>query len=63
MCYCYVPQLCESLSEKPVMLTFGKTMLKSIYDIICKQILDKFLNEKSSMTEEKQDILLHQLPR
>ena len=42
LCFCHVPAFCDSLPHFDTTLIFGRTFLKSVFQTMRKQLLDKF---------------------
>lgn len=60
--FCHVPAFCSSLKHCETTLVFGRTMLKSVYQFFCQQLLTKCKTEKDRMPPEKRPLLIH-LPK
>lgn len=60
--YCHVPAFCSTLKHYDTTLVFGRTMLKSIYQYVYQQVLQKCKTEKDRMLPEKRMLLVH-LPK
>jgi len=63
LCYCHVPAFCDSLPHYETTLIFGRTLLKSVFQTMRKQLLDKFRAEKDKMPPEKRTLVLTHFPR
>ena len=63
LCYCHVPAFCDSLPRYETTLIFGRTLLRSVFQIMRKQLLDKFRAEKDRMPAEKRTLVLTHFPR
>ena len=63
MCYCHVPAICDSLPRYETTLVFGRTLLRSVFQTMRKQLLDKFRAEKEKMPPEKRTLVLKHFPR
>jgi len=63
LCYCHVPAFCDSLPHFDTTLIFGRTLLKSVFQTMRKQLLDKFRAEKDKMPPEKRTLVLTHFPR
>ena len=48
LCFCHVPAFCDSLPHFDTTLIFGRTFLKSVFQTMRKQLLDKFKVKMSS---------------
>ena len=63
LCYCHVPAFCDSLPHYDTSLIFGRSLLKSVFQTMRKQLLDKFRAEKDKMPAEKKTLVLTHFPR
>ncbi|XP_014772776.1 histone acetyltransferase KAT2A isoform X1 [Octopus bimaculoides] len=63
LCYCHVPALCDSLPRYETTLIFGRTLLRSVFETMRRQVLDKFRAEKEMMPPEKRTLVLTHFPR
>lgn len=63
LCFCHVPAFCDSLPHFDTTLIFGRTFLKSVFQTMRKQLLDKFKAEKDKMPPEKRTLVLTHFPR
>ena len=63
LCYCHVPAFCDSLPHYDTTLIFGRTLLKSVFQTMRKQLLGKFRAEKDKMPPEKRTLVLTHFPR
>lgn len=63
LCYCHVPAICDSLPRYETTMVFGHTLLKSVFHMMRKQLLDKFRAEKDKMAPEKRTFVLTHFPR
>jgi len=63
LCYCHIPAFCDSLPHYDAALIFGRIFLKSIFQTMRKQLLDKFRAEKDNMSSEKRTLVLIHFPR
>ncbi|KAK3578779.1 hypothetical protein CHS0354_035688 [Potamilus streckersoni] len=63
MCYCHVPAFCDSLPRYETTLIFGRTLLRSVFQTMRRQLLDKFRAEKDKMPSEKKTLVLTHFPR
>jgi len=63
LCYCHVPAFCDSLPHYDTTLIFGRSLLKSVFQVMRKQLLDKFRAEKEKMPPEKRTLVLTHFPR
>lgn len=63
LCYCHVPAFCDSLAHYDTTLIFGRTLLKSVFQTMRKQLMEKFRAEKDKMPAEKRTLVLTHFPR
>ncbi|CAH1972641.1 unnamed protein product [Acanthoscelides obtectus] len=56
--FCYVPTFCDSLQRFDTTMVFGRTLLRSVFKYIRKQMLDEFHRERDSTPQEEKRILL-----
>lgn len=63
LCYCHVPAFCDSLAHYDTTLIFGRTLLKSVFQTMRKQLMGKFKAEKDKMPAEKKTLVLTHFPR
>ena len=63
LCYCHVPAFCDSLTHYDTTLIFGRTLLKSVFQTMRKQLMGKFRAEKDKMPAEKKTLVLTHFPR
>lgn len=63
LCYCHVPAFCDSLPRYETTLIFGRTLLRSVFQTMRRQLLDKFRAEKDKMPPEKRTLVLTHFPR
>jgi len=63
LCYCHVPAFCDSLPHYDTTIIFGRTLLKSVFQTMRKQLLTKFRAEKDKMNNEKKTLVLTHFPR
>lgn len=63
LCYCHVPAFCDSLPHYDTALIFGRTLLRSVFQTMRRQLLDKFRAEKDKMPPEKRTLVLTHFPR
>ncbi|KAK6170523.1 hypothetical protein SNE40_018897 [Patella caerulea] len=63
LCYCHVPGLCDSLPRYETTLIFGRTLLRSVFQTMRRQLLDKFRAEKDKMPPDKRTLVLTHFPR
>ncbi|XP_077978636.1 histone acetyltransferase KAT2A-like [Glandiceps talaboti] len=63
LCYCHVPAFCDSLPRYETTHIFGRTLLRSVFTVMRRQLLDKFRSEKDKMPPEKRTLVLTHFPR
>lgn len=63
LCYCHVPAFCDSLPRYETTIIFGRTLLRSVFQTMRKQLLDKFRAEKDKMPSEKRTLVLTHFPK
>lgn len=63
LCYCHVPAFCDSLPHYETTHIFGRTLLRSVFQTMRRQLLDKFRAEKDKMPPEKRSLVLTHFPR
>ncbi|XP_076348623.1 gcn5 acetyltransferase isoform X2 [Tachypleus tridentatus] len=63
LCYCHVPAFCDSLPHFDTTVIFGRTLLRSVFQTMRRQLLDKFRAEKDKMPPEKRTLVLTHFPR
>merc|ERR1719393_1007539 len=54
---------CDSLTHYDTTLIFGRTLLKSVFQTMRKQLMGKFRAEKDKMPAEKKTLVLTHFPR
>uniref|UniRef100_A0AAY4BVQ5 Histone acetyltransferase n=1 Tax=Denticeps clupeoides TaxID=299321 RepID=A0AAY4BVQ5_9TELE len=63
LCYCYVPQFCDSLPRYEATLVFGRTLLRSVFTVMRKQLLQQARQEKEKLPAEKRTLILTHFPK
>lgn len=63
LCYCHVPQSCDSLPRYETTQVFGRSLLKSIFTVTRRQLLEKFRVEKDKLGPEKRTLILTHFPK
>ncbi|KAG1653006.1 Histone acetyltransferase KAT2A [Nymphon striatum] len=63
LCNCHVPTFCDSLTHYDTTVIFGKTLLRSVFVTMHRQLLDKFRADKDKMPPEKRTVVLTHFPR
>lgn len=63
LCYCHVPQSCDSLPRYETTHVFGRSLLKTIFTVTRRQLLEKFRVEKDKLVPEKRTLILTHFPK
>ncbi|KAM4623216.1 histone acetyltransferase KAT2A [Discoglossus pictus] len=63
LCYCHVPQSCDSLPRYETTQVFGRSLLRSIFTVTRRQLLEKFRVEKDKLVPEKRTLILTHFPK
>lgn len=63
LCYCHVPQSNDSLPRYETTHVFGRNLLKSIFTVTRRQLLEKFRVEKDKLLPEKRTLILTHFPK
>uniref|UniRef100_A0A8C0Y0A6 Histone acetyltransferase n=1 Tax=Cyprinus carpio carpio TaxID=630221 RepID=A0A8C0Y0A6_CYPCA len=63
LCYCHVPQSNDSLPRYETCQVFGRSLLKSIFTVTRRQLLEKFRVEKDKLPPEKRTLILTHFPK
>ncbi|KAJ8267337.1 hypothetical protein COCON_G00125090 [Conger conger] len=63
LCYCNVPQFCDSLPRYETTQIFGRTLLRSVFTVMRKQLLDQARQEKDKQAPEKRTLILTHFPK
>ncbi|XP_048406559.1 histone acetyltransferase KAT2B isoform X1 [Stegostoma tigrinum] len=63
LCYCNVPQFCDSLPWHETTQVFGRTLLRSVFTVMRRQLLEKSRQEKDKLPLEKQTLILTHFPK
>ncbi|XP_034395693.1 histone acetyltransferase KAT2A [Cyclopterus lumpus] len=63
LCYCHVPQSNDSLPRYETTHVFGRSLLKSIFTVTRRQLLEKFRVEKDKLLPEKRTLILTHFPK
>lgn len=61
LCYCNVPQFCDSLPRYETTQIFGRTLLRSVFTVMRKQLLEQARQEK--LPPEKRTLILTHFPK
>ncbi|XP_039592316.1 histone acetyltransferase KAT2B isoform X1 [Polypterus senegalus] len=63
LCYCNVPQFCDSLPRYEATQVFGRALLKSIFTVMRRQLLEQARQEKDKLPPEKRTLILTHFPK
>ncbi|TNM92739.1 hypothetical protein fugu_018141 [Takifugu bimaculatus] len=63
LCYCNVPQFCDSLPRYQTTQIFGRTLLRSVFTVMRKQLLEQARQEKDKLPPEKRTLILTHFPK
>ncbi|XP_023665415.1 histone acetyltransferase KAT2B [Paramormyrops kingsleyae] len=63
LCYCKVPQFCDSLPRYETTQVFGRTLLRSVFTAMRKQLLEQARQEKDKLPPEKRTLILTHFPK
>ncbi|XP_024296735.1 histone acetyltransferase KAT2B isoform X1 [Oncorhynchus tshawytscha] len=63
LCYCNVPQFCDSLPRYEMTQIFGRTLLGSVFTVMRKQLLEQARQEKDTLPPEKRTLILTHFPK
>ncbi|XP_041039404.1 histone acetyltransferase KAT2B isoform X4 [Carcharodon carcharias] len=63
LCYCNVPQFCDSLPRHETTQVFGRTLLRAVFTVMRRQLLEKSRQEKDKLPLEKQTLILTHFPK
>ncbi|XP_062384780.1 histone acetyltransferase KAT2B isoform X1 [Sardina pilchardus] len=63
LCYCNVPQFCDSLPRYEATQVFGRTLLRSVFTVMRKQLLQQARHEKDKLPPEKRTLILTHFPK
>ncbi|OBS75816.1 hypothetical protein A6R68_17732, partial [Neotoma lepida] len=63
LCYCNVPQFCDSLPRYETTKVFGRTLLRSVFTIMRRQLLEQARQEKDKLPLEKRTLILTHFPK
>uniref|UniRef100_UPI00358F1C47 histone acetyltransferase KAT2B isoform X2 n=1 Tax=Myxine glutinosa TaxID=7769 RepID=UPI00358F1C47 len=63
LCYCNVPQFCDSLPCYETTQVFGRTLLRAIFPVMRRQLLEKFRVEKDKLPAEQRTLILTHFPK
>ncbi|XP_010221657.1 PREDICTED: histone acetyltransferase KAT2B [Tinamus guttatus] len=62
LCYCNVPQFCDSLPRYETTQVFGRTLLRSVFTVMRRQLLEQARQEKDKLPQEKRTLILTHFP-
>uniref|UniRef100_A0A8C8VK14 Histone acetyltransferase n=1 Tax=Pelusios castaneus TaxID=367368 RepID=A0A8C8VK14_9SAUR len=63
LCYCNVPQFCDSLPRYETTQVFGRTLLRSVFTVMRRQLLEQARLEKDKLPQEKRTLILTHFPK
>lgn len=63
LCHCNVPQFCDSLPRYETTQIFGRTLLRSVFTVMRKQLLEQARQEKDKLPPEKRTLILTHFPK
>eukprot|EP00079_Xenopus_tropicalis_P026927 XP_012821016.1 PREDICTED: histone acetyltransferase KAT2B isoform X2 [Xenopus tropicalis] len=63
LCYCNVPQFCDSLNRYETTQVFGRTLLRSVFTVMRRQLLEQARQEKDKLPQEKRTLILTHFPK
>ncbi|XP_026883828.2 histone acetyltransferase KAT2B isoform X2 [Electrophorus electricus] len=63
LCYCNVPLFCDSLPRYETTQIFGRTLLRSVFTVMRKQLLEQARQEKDKLPPEKRTLILTHFPK
>lgn len=63
LCYCNVPQFCDSLPRYETAQVFGRTLLRSVFTVMRRQLLEQARQEKDKLPPEKRTLILTHFPK
>ncbi|KAK9396394.1 histone acetyltransferase KAT2B [Crotalus adamanteus] len=63
LCYCNVPQFCDSLPQYETTQIFGRTLLRSVFTVMRRQLLEHARQEKDKLPLEKRTLILTHFPK
>ncbi|XP_030058616.1 histone acetyltransferase KAT2B isoform X2 [Microcaecilia unicolor] len=63
LCYCNVPQFCDSLPRYETTQVFGRTLLRSVFTVMRRQLLEQARQEKDKLPPEKRTLILTHFPK
>ncbi|XP_061123468.1 histone acetyltransferase KAT2B isoform X5 [Syngnathus typhle] len=63
LCYSNVPRFCDSLPRHETTQIFGRTLLRSVFTVMRKQLLEQARQEKDKLPPEKRTLILTHFPK
>uniref|UniRef100_A0A2I3H0L4 Histone acetyltransferase n=1 Tax=Nomascus leucogenys TaxID=61853 RepID=A0A2I3H0L4_NOMLE len=63
LCYCNMPQFCDSLPRYETTQVFGRTLLRSVFTVMRRQLLEQARQEKDRLPLEKRTLILTHFPK
>ncbi|KAK2570133.1 Histone acetyltransferase KAT2A [Acropora cervicornis] len=63
LCYCQVPVFCDSLQKYDPTAVFGRVLLRSVFSVMRRQLMERFRAERDKMPADKRTIVLTHFPR
>lgn len=63
LCYSNVPQFCDSLPRYETTQIFGRTLLRSVFTVMRKQLLEQARQEKDKLPPEKRTLIITHFPK
>ncbi|XP_054847482.1 histone acetyltransferase KAT2B isoform X1 [Eublepharis macularius] len=63
LCYCNVPQFCDSLPRYETTQVFGRTLLRSVFTVMRRQLLEHARQEKDKLPPENRTLILTHFPK
>ncbi|CAM5092945.1 unnamed protein product [Eretmochelys imbricata] len=63
LCYCNVPQFCDSLPRYETTQVFGRTLLRAVFTVMRRQLLEQARQEKDKLPQEKRTLILTHFPK
>lgn len=58
-----MPQFCDSLPHHQTTRIFGRTLLRSVFTVMRKQLLEQARQEKDKLPPEKRTLILTHFPK
>ncbi|XP_061677596.1 histone acetyltransferase KAT2B isoform X2 [Syngnathoides biaculeatus] len=63
LCFCNVPQFCDSLPRYDTAQIFGRALLRAVFTVMRKQLLEQARQEKDKLAPEKRTLILTHFPK